>query len=66
MKAQENSRQSEERQSPRGNDRDQAENVSNSNDAVEDDGSPVLDEMDLEENDLTAEEADSIEWEEPK
>lgn len=35
-----------------------------SEDAVEDDGTPVLDEEDLEENDLTPEETDNIEWEE--
>lgn len=44
---------------------DQFQNVSNANDAVEDDGSPVLDEQDLEENQLTVEEADNIEWDEP-
>lgn len=38
----------------------------NSNDAVEADGSPVLDEQDLEEMGLSEEEADQIEWEEPK
>ncbi len=38
------------------------QNVSLSNDAVEEDGTPVLDEQDLEENNLTAEEADNIEW----
>ena len=37
-----------------------------SDDAVEDDGTPVLDEADLEENDLTDEEAEQIEWDEPK
>ena len=35
-------------------------------DAVEDDGTPVLDEADLEENNLTVEDAENIEWEEPK
>jgi hypothetical protein len=39
---------------------------SSSNDAVEDDGTPVLDEQDLEENDLDVEEADQIVWDEPK
>ncbi len=36
-----------------------------SNDAVEDDRTPVLDEEDLKENNLTEEEADQIVWEEP-
>jgi len=35
-------------------------------DAVEDDGTPVLDEADLEENGLTVEDAENIVWEEPK
>jgi hypothetical protein len=35
-------------------------------DAVEDDGTPVLDEADLEENNLTVEDAENIEWDEPK
>ena len=39
---------------------------STANDAVEEDGTPVLDEKDLEENGLTVEEAENIEWEEPK
>jgi hypothetical protein len=30
---------------------------------LEDDGTPVLDEEDVEENDLTEEEADEIDWE---
>ena len=34
-------------------------------DAVESDGTPVLDEEDLEENDLTEEEAEEIVWDEP-
>lgn len=34
--------------------------------AIEDDGTPALDETDLEENDLTDEEAEDIEWEEPE
>ena len=33
--------------------------------ATEDDGTPVLDEEDLEENDLSIEDAEDIEWEEP-
>ena len=33
---------------------------------VEDDGTPVLTEEDLEENDLTEEEADDIEWDDSK
>lgn len=32
--------------------------------AIEDDGSPVLDEQDLEENHISEEEADNIEWDE--
>jgi ribose 5-phosphate isomerase len=39
---------------------------SQENDAVEEDGTPVLDEEDLEENDLDIDEADDIEWEPPK
>jgi hypothetical protein len=35
-------------------------------DAVEDDGSPVLDEEDLEENNLDEDEAEDIQWEPPK
>lgn len=31
--------------------------------AVEDDGTPVLDEQDLEENDLSEEAAENVEWE---
>lgn len=38
----------------------------NTNDAVEDDGTPVLDEEDLEENNINEEEAEDIEWKEPK
>ncbi|MBE7171324.1 MAG: hypothetical protein INR73_12080 [Williamsia sp.] len=37
-----------------------------SNDAVEDDGTPVLDEKDLEENGLSVEDAENIVWDEPK
>jgi hypothetical protein len=36
-----------------------------SNDAVEDDGTPVLNEEDLKENNLTEEEAEQIVWDEP-
>ena len=36
------------------------------NDAVEEDGTPVLDEQDLEENNIDEEEAEDIEWDEPK
>ena len=42
----------------------QIRNVENTNDATEVDGSPVLDEQDLEENNLSVEDADAIEWEE--
>ena len=34
------------------------------NDAVEDDGTPVLDEQDLEETGLDGEEVEDVEWEE--
>ena len=34
--------------------------------AVEEDGTPVLDEEDLEQNDLDEEEADNVQWEDPK
>ena len=40
------------------------ENNSNS-DAVEEDGTPVLDEEDLEENNIDEEEAEDIEWDQP-
>ncbi len=36
-----------------------------SNDAVEQDGTPVLDEQDLKENNLTEEEAEQLIWDEP-
>jgi len=38
----------------------------NTEDAVEDDGTPVLEEEDLEENDIDEDEAEDIEWDEPK
>jgi hypothetical protein len=41
------------------------EDMSETNDAVEDDGTPVLDEEDLEETGLDEEEAEDVEWEEP-
>ena len=41
------------------------QDMSTGNDAVEDDGTPVLDEEDLEENDLDEEEAEDLEWDEP-
>jgi len=34
--------------------------------AEEDDGTPVLDEEDLEENDLSEDEADNVDWDEPQ
>jgi hypothetical protein len=40
----------------------QGEGAFNENAAVDDDGAPVLDEQDLEENNLSEEEADNIEW----
>jgi hypothetical protein len=54
-------------QSP-GKEDDLAEDATgaSTNDAVEEDGTPVLDEEDLEENDLDEEEAEQIIWEEPK
>ena len=45
---------------------DQTKSVSTETNDLEEDGSPVLDEADLEELGLTPEEADEIEWEEPK
>ena len=50
-------------------DRDDTWNQNDStdtNNATEEDGSPVLDEEDLEENHIDEDEADDIEWEEPK
>ena len=41
-------------------------NVDSSTEAVEDDGTPVLDEEDLEENDLSEEEAEDVIWDEPQ
>jgi hypothetical protein len=38
------------------------DDIDNSNDDVDEEGSPVLDEEDLEENNITDEEADNIEW----
>jgi hypothetical protein len=40
--------------------------IENTDDAIEDDGTPVLDEEDLDENDLDVEEAEDIEWEDTK
>ena len=40
--------------------------LGNADEAIEDDGTPVLDEEDLEENDLDVEDAEDIEWEDPK
>jgi hypothetical protein len=40
----------------------QADDVSIGNDAVEDDGTPVLDEADLAENNLTVDDAEDIIW----
>ena len=34
--------------------------------AIEEDGTPVLDEEDLEQNALDEEEADNVQWEDPK
>ena len=49
--------------------RDEDQNDSSTDqllDATEDDGTPVLDEEDLEENDLSLQEAEEIEWDEPE
>ena len=59
-------RRSEEWQSAEERDQDQLQHVSNTNNAVEDDGTPVMDEIDLEENDITEEEADNIEWDDER
>ncbi len=56
----------DERNATEESDQDQLQHVSNTDDAVEDDGAPVLDDIDLEENGLTEEQADDIEWEEPQ
>ncbi|OLY90791.1 hypothetical protein SAMN05444008_12319 [Cnuella takakiae] len=45
---------------------DNRQDASLEQDAVEEDGTPVLDEQDLEETGLSEEEADNIEWEEPE
>ncbi len=47
-------------------DDDQELTEQTSNDAIEEDGTPVLDEQDLKENNLSAEEAEQIVWDEPK
>jgi len=44
------------------NTKTQSQSQAVENDAVEPDGTPVLDEKDLEENNLTVEEAENIEW----
>lgn len=46
-------------------DDDLEQDSATSKDAIEDDGTPVLDETDLEDNDLSVEEAEDVEWEEP-
>ena len=48
------------------NEQSQMTSMSSQADAVEDDGTPVLDEKDLEENNLTVEEAEDIVWEDPE
>ena len=40
--------------------------MSDTNDAIEDDGTPVLDEEDLEETGLDEEGAEDVQWEEPE
>ena len=40
--------------------------IRETNDAMEDDGTPVLDEEDLEETGLDEEAAEDVEWEEPE
>jgi hypothetical protein len=53
------------RQADGENSLDQMQQVNTTMDAVEDDGTPVLDERDLEENNITEEESDDIRWDEP-
>jgi hypothetical protein len=53
------------RQADGENSLDQMQQVNTTIDAVEDDGTPVLDELDLEENNITEEESDDIRWDEP-
>ena len=48
------------------NEQSQMTSMTSQADAVEDDGTPVLDEKDLEENNLTVEEAEDIVWEDPE
>jgi hypothetical protein len=48
-----------------GNDSVPGDNENDNDDAVEEDGTPVLEEEDLEENDLDEDEVEDIEWEEP-
>jgi hypothetical protein len=48
------------------NEQSQTASMSSKDDAVEDDGTPVLDEKDLEENNLTVEEAENIVWDDPE
>jgi hypothetical protein len=45
-----------------GDDNDDISSAQSTDSAVEEDGSPILDEQDLEENDLKVEEADQIVW----
>jgi hypothetical protein len=58
---------SEQQQRPGNQDEEsQIQRTSSSADATEDDGTPVLDEIDVEENSLTPDEADNIEWDVPE
>lgn len=52
-------------QDPKGRRPEDAEEDESANDTMplNDDGSPILDEEDLEENDLSDEEAEDVEWE---
>jgi hypothetical protein len=53
------------RQADGENSLDQLQQVNTTMDAVEDDGTPILDERDLEENNITEGESDDIRWDEP-
>ena len=51
---------------PKGDQKDQNDAANTNDDAVEEDGTPVLEEEDLEENNINEDEAEEIEWDEPK
>lgn len=52
--------------SAKDDDEDQYDSTNTNDDAVEEDGTPVLEDEDLDENDIDEEEVDEIEWDEPK